>query len=74
MISCFFRSRDWLEVYDGKDINSPKIGDRLYGSKMPTAIFGSGNELFIRFKSDKSITKSGFQLQVVKTGNSKYET
>ena len=61
---------DWLELYDGSDTNAPRIGERLCGATIPTTIYSSGNELFLRFHSDDSSDKDrGFRLNVQEAGN-----
>ena len=60
---------DWIDVYDGRSVYSPQIGNKLCGSYLPTTIVSSGNELFIRFRSDNIRNKPKFQLQVDERGN-----
>ena len=60
---------DWINVYDGRSVYSAQIGDKLCGSSLPTTIVSSGNDLFIRFRSDIIRNKPVFQLQVEERGN-----
>lgn len=60
----FFRfvtesSHDRVSVYNGTSSSSPRIG-QYSGSTLPAAITSSGNNLFIKFTTDGSVTRSGF--------------
>lgn len=50
---------DHIQIYDGRDAKAPSLG-RFCGSKKPQPIISSGNKLFIRFFSDNSVQKKGF--------------
>ncbi|XP_063066835.1 bone morphogenetic protein 1-like isoform X2 [Engraulis encrasicolus] len=52
---------DHLEVYDGRDGRAPSFG-RFCGSKKPAPLVASGNRMFLRFFSDNSVQKRGFEL------------
>ncbi|XP_057689015.1 bone morphogenetic protein 1a isoform X2 [Corythoichthys intestinalis] len=51
---------DHIEIYDGKDGKAQTLG-RFCGTKKPQPITSSGNKLFIRFFSDSSVQKKGFE-------------
>lgn len=51
---------DHLEVYDGPDSLAPILG-RFCGSKTPDPVVASGSRLFLRFYSDASVQRKGFQ-------------
>ncbi|XP_021025680.1 tolloid-like protein 1 [Mus caroli] len=51
---------DHLEIFDGETEKSPILG-RLCGSKIPDPLMATGNEMFIRFISDASVQRKGFQ-------------
>lgn len=51
---------DHLELYDGPDSLAPVLG-RFCGSKKPDPVVASGNSLFLRFYSDASVQRRGFQ-------------
>uniref|UniRef100_A0A8C5C907 Metalloendopeptidase n=1 Tax=Gadus morhua TaxID=8049 RepID=A0A8C5C907_GADMO len=51
---------DHIEVYDGRDGKAPSLG-RFCGTKEPLPITSSANKLFIRFFSDNSVQKKGFE-------------
>ncbi|XP_019741112.1 bone morphogenetic protein 1a [Hippocampus comes] len=51
---------DHIEIYDGKDGKAQTLG-RFCGTKKPQPITSSGNKLFIRFFSDNSVQKKGFE-------------
>ena len=60
----FFRfvtesSHDRVSVYSGTSSSSPRIG-QYSGSTLPAAITSSGNNLFIKFTTDSSVTNNGF--------------
>ncbi|XP_072439043.1 tolloid-like protein 2 [Chiloscyllium punctatum] len=51
---------DHLEVYDGPDDGSPMLG-RYCGSRKPEPALSSSNKMFIKFFSDASVQRKGFQ-------------
>ncbi|KAK2501658.1 hypothetical protein MC885_016446, partial [Smutsia gigantea] len=51
---------DHLELYDGPDSLAPSLG-RFCGSKKPAPVVASGSSLFLRFYSDASVQRRGFQ-------------
>lgn len=53
---------DHLEVYDGPDSRAPVLG-RFCGSKKPDPVVASGSSLFLRFYSDASVQRGGFQAE-----------
>ena len=57
-----------MDIYDGKDGVSPIIVKRLCGSNIPTSIFSTENELFIRISSDTNLKKAGFKLKFEERG------
>ena len=50
---------DYLSIYDGRNENEDIIAT-LCGKGEQARIISSGNNLFLKFASDKAITKSGF--------------
>ncbi|KAK6490308.1 cubilin [Huso huso] len=55
--SCSF---DYIEVRDGSSETDALIG-KYCGSELPAPITSTSNRLWIKFKSDASITKGGFR-------------
>uniref|UniRef100_A0A8B9LG17 Bone morphogenetic protein 1b n=1 Tax=Astyanax mexicanus TaxID=7994 RepID=A0A8B9LG17_ASTMX len=53
-------SYDHVEVYDGGNGRAPSLG-RFCGGKKPSPVFSSVNTMFLRFFSDNSVQKRGFQ-------------
>lgn len=53
---------DWLNVYDGGGSSAQSIQGRMCGNNRPSNILSSGNRLHLRFKSDMSVPKTGFQI------------
>uniref|UniRef100_A0A8C5J866 Metalloendopeptidase n=1 Tax=Junco hyemalis TaxID=40217 RepID=A0A8C5J866_JUNHY len=51
---------DHLEVFDGESEKSPILG-RLCGNKIPDPLIATGNKMFLRFISDASVQRKGFQ-------------
>nr|XP_035931067.1 bone morphogenetic protein 1 isoform X3 [Halichoerus grypus] len=51
---------DHLEVYDGRDAKAPVLG-RFCGSKKPEPVLATGSRMFLRFYSDNSVQRKGFQ-------------
>ncbi|KAM9841679.1 bone morphogenetic protein 1-like [Aulostomus maculatus] len=51
---------DHLEIYDGRDNRAPSLG-RVCGTKKPSPVISSGNKMFLRFFSDNSVQKRGFE-------------
>ena len=58
-----YSDEDSLEVYDGQNVNHPRIGSKMCGYNIPTTLVSSANDLFIRFQSRMS-SKSSFKLLV----------
>lgn len=52
---------DHLEIYDGRDIRAPSLG-RFCGVKKPSPVVSSGDRMFLRFFSDNSVQKRGFEV------------
>ncbi|XP_029370992.1 bone morphogenetic protein 1-like isoform X2 [Echeneis naucrates] len=52
---------DHLEIYDGRDVRAQSLG-RFCGTKKPSAVTSSGNKMFLRFFSDNSVQKRGFEV------------
>ncbi|XP_072912857.1 CUB and sushi domain-containing protein 1-like [Hemitrygon akajei] len=55
-------SYDFLHIYEGEDSNSPLIGS-FQGSQSPERIESSGNSLFLAFRSDASVSMTGFAIE-----------
>ncbi|XP_013916799.1 PREDICTED: bone morphogenetic protein 1 [Thamnophis sirtalis] len=51
---------DHVEVYNGRDAKASVLG-RFCGSKEPDPIFSTSNRMFLKFFSDNSIQKKGFE-------------
>lgn len=51
---------DHIEIYDGQDGLAPSLG-HFCGSKKPSPLISSGNKMFLRFFSDSSVQKRGFE-------------
>ncbi|XP_072240945.1 dorsal-ventral patterning tolloid-like protein 1 isoform X1 [Leuresthes tenuis] len=51
---------DHLEAFDG-DSDTAAILSRLCGSKIPEPLVSSGNKMYLRFISDASVQRKGFQ-------------
>ncbi|XP_045485243.1 cubilin-like [Pieris rapae] len=55
-----FRCRfDYIVIYDGPNEDSKQVG-KFCGDSIPKTYTSSSNNLFIRFKSDQSISSGGF--------------
>ena len=52
---------DHLQIHDGEDARAPSLG-RFCGAKKPPPVISSGNQMFLRFYSDNSVQKRGFEL------------
>ncbi|XP_034427678.1 cubilin [Hippoglossus hippoglossus] len=52
---------DYLEIRNGSTADSPPIG-RFCGSTLPSPIFPQSNLLYLRFKSDYSSARDGFEV------------
>ena len=50
---------DYIEIRDGGDARSKEFG-KFCGDKLPTKIKSTGNQLFVRFYSDKDTQRKGF--------------
>ncbi|MBN3301590.1 TLL1 protein, partial [Amia calva] len=51
---------DHLEVFDGNSDKAAILG-RLCGSKIPDPVISTGNKMYLRFISDASVQRKGFQ-------------
>lgn len=51
---------DHLEAFDG-DSDAAAILGRLCGSKIPEPLVSTGNKMYLRFISDASVQRKGFQ-------------
>ncbi|KAG2466898.1 TLL1 protein, partial [Polypterus senegalus] len=51
---------DHLEVFDGGSDKAAILG-RLCGSKIPDPVVSTGNKMYLRFISDASVQRKGFQ-------------
>lgn len=54
-----FASYDYIEVFDGGEELSDKLG-RFCGSNKPLPFVSTGNELLLKFKSDDTVNWKGF--------------
>ncbi|KAG7527098.1 cubilin [Solea senegalensis] len=50
---------DYLAVYDGNSSSAPRLAE-LCGSQLPNAINSSRNELYIKLRTDSSVSTGGF--------------
>lgn len=50
---------DHLEIFDGKDGGASSLG-RFCGTRKPSPVVSSSNQMFLRFLSDNSVQKRGF--------------
>uniref|UniRef100_A0A8C4QEE5 CUB and Sushi multiple domains 3 n=1 Tax=Eptatretus burgeri TaxID=7764 RepID=A0A8C4QEE5_EPTBU len=53
---------DFLHVYDGPSASSPLVAS-LQGSKLPGHLESSGNNIFLAFRSDASVSLAGFHIE-----------
>uniref|UniRef100_A0A8B9P213 CUB and sushi domain-containing protein 3 n=1 Tax=Apteryx owenii TaxID=8824 RepID=A0A8B9P213_APTOW len=69
-LSCLFiePNYDFLYIYDGPDSNSPLIGS-FQDSKLPERIESSSNTMHLAFRSDGSVSFTGFHLEYKGKGN-----
>ena len=52
---------DYLELRDGITASSPLVGNRTWcGSVLPPSVVTSSNTLFMKFKSDTTVSTAGF--------------
>lgn len=54
-----FHSYDYIEVYDGNEELSDKLG-KFCGTTKPSPFVSSGNELLLKFHSDDTVNWKGF--------------
>ncbi|KAI1888819.1 hypothetical protein AGOR_G00172680 [Albula goreensis] len=52
---------DYLEVRNGSTASAPLLG-KFCGNTLPNPVFPRANEMFLRFKSDYSSTRNGFEI------------
>ena len=53
------RRYDYVEIFDGNSVGSYRIA-KASGYQTPRDIYSSGRFLFVRFRSDGSVTRRGF--------------
>ena len=53
---------DYLEARDGPSLDSPRIGSKLCGRNIPAPIQSTGNSMTLRFRTDGSVSKTGFKI------------
>ncbi|XP_054753630.2 extracellular serine proteinase-like [Lytechinus pictus] len=58
---------DSLSIYDGSDSSAPLIGEYC-GLNNPGIITSTGDTMFLRMKSDSSVTKQGFHAKYTSGG------
>lgn len=51
---------DHLEVFDGRDARASSLG-RFCGARKPPPVVSGGSDMFLRFFSDNSVQKKGFE-------------
>ena len=56
---------DYLEIRDGHEENSPRIG-RYCGYSIPVSVNSTSNKMSVKFVSDGSVQKAGFAATFVK--------
>ncbi|KAL1024015.1 hypothetical protein UPYG_G00050330 [Umbra pygmaea] len=61
---------DHLEAFDG-DSDSAAILGRLCGSQTPDPLVSTGNKMYLRFISDASVQRKGFQATLHRNGGTK---
>ena len=54
-------SYDNVSIYDGTDRSAPLLGT-FCGESLPDAVTSSDNTMIVRFKTDRSETRSGFSI------------
>lgn len=59
---------DFLHIYDGPSSLSPLIGS-FYDTQVPERIESSSNNLFLAFRSDASVSNTGFVIHYTGTSN-----
>nr|XP_032815088.1 CUB and sushi domain-containing protein 3-like isoform X2 [Petromyzon marinus] len=68
-VHSFATEQNWdaLEIYDGPDANSPRLGS-FSGTSIPALINSTSNQLFLHFHSDISVSAAGFHLEYTAVG------
>ncbi|XP_040449627.1 cubilin isoform X3 [Falco naumanni] len=61
-------SRDFLEVRNGSDVQSPLLG-RFCGNSVPSPIFPQNHVVYLRFKSDISGARDGYEITWTSSSN-----
>ena len=54
---------DYVELRDGGSMNAGLLG-RFCGSARPPAFTSTGQAMFVRFRTDYSVTRTGFKATV----------
>ncbi|XP_070536661.1 cubilin-like [Ptychodera flava] len=53
---------DFLAIYDGEDSSSTQLAKLCNSASLPNPVFASGNNIFMQFKTDRSITHNGYDI------------
>eukprot|EP00794_Sanderia_malayensis_P007035 gene7036-7824_t len=56
-------SYDYLAIYDGNRPSRAKLIGKFCGTDFPSVINSTSNQLYLKFQSDGSVSKSGFKLR-----------
>ena len=62
-----------MNIYDGKNIESPAIARWLCGSRRRASIISTKNKLFIRIESYPNLNKAEFKLRAEERGKIFYD-
>nr|XP_032817255.1 CUB and sushi domain-containing protein 3-like isoform X3 [Petromyzon marinus] len=65
----FATEQNWdaLEIYDGGDANSPRLGS-FSGTSIPAVLNSTSNSLYLHFHSDISVSAAGFHIEYTAVG------
>ncbi|XP_069583000.1 CUB and sushi domain-containing protein 1 [Ranitomeya imitator] len=58
---------DSLEIYDGSDMTSPRLGS-FSGTTVPALLNSTSNQLYLHFHTDISVSAAGFHLEYKTVG------
>ncbi|EDV28197.1 uncharacterized protein TRIADDRAFT_53561 [Trichoplax adhaerens] len=61
---------DYVEIFDGPTIGTPRLGIYCDGNAPNSPIVSSGNSVWIRFNSDRVNTGTGFELEYQQSNQS----
>ena len=69
-VDCKF---DNVKIFDGRNESASLLGKPYCGTAKPPRITSTNDQLFVFFKTDKSVTNAGFKIRYSAISRGKYK-